>query len=981
MDKENVGKYKDSSVKLNDQSTTDTSSPGINSFPVVGIGASAGGLEALQSFFHAMPSQSGIAFVVVTHQLPGHESLLPELLARETNMPFLQIEDGTTVKPDHVYVLGSGSNLIIRAGILQLVEVEKTRSLNLPIDIFFRSLAMDLHERAIGVILSGTGSDGTLGIKEIKAQGGIVIAQEPSSAKYQSMPENARNTDMVDFVVPPEKMPERLINFVNGTYLSGTTSGQNTTSDFLEEDFTEILKLLRKRVGHDFSSYKQSTIRRRIERRMGINDLKHPKEYLQYLHENRQEAQMLFSELLISVTRFFRDPEAFAVLHDKVLPDLIKSRLDNHDLRVWIPGCATGEEAFSIAIILNECISAMNKMVTVKIFGTDLDDQAILRARHGAYPSSIAIDIAPERLDRFFVREGEDSFIVRKDIRDTLVFAPQNVLSDPPFTKIDLLICRNVLIYLQSDLQQQLLPVFHFALNPGGILFLGSSESVGPTNELFEIVDAKWKIYRRREVPTELPHLPAKPSIIDRAIPPILETKNLLKQPQTNHLIERFLIKRFAPVSIVIDRQGFIIYIHGRSGIYLEPEQQQPRNDIMEMAREGLRLPLSSAIHQAVAQDQEVFRKDLNVKTNGEYTSVNICVSPIKEPEPLRGLLLVSISPAKDDLATTIDSNQKEPGENSPPPEHIEELDRELQYLKESHQSTIEELQSTNEELQSSNEELQSTNEELQSSKEEMESLNEELTTVNNELGAKVQALGLARDDMKNLLNSIDIAVIFLDQQMRVKRYTEKTRGLISLRESDVGRPIGELSIRVSYNNFIDDCREVLDTLIRKEKELLTQDGTCFLMRILPYRTAEDVIGGVVITFTDITRIKEAEHFVQAMQDFESVVQTMREPLLVLDGKMEIYMANDSFYGTFQTTPKETIGKLIFDLGNRQWNIPALRKLLGEILPSDATITDFQVAHDFPSIGVKKFILNARRLKRAKDQPGLILLAFEVRQA
>lgn len=948
-----------------------------DNFLIVGIGSSAGGLEALQVFFRTMPADCGMGFVVVTHQHPGHESILPALLSHETDMPVVKIEDGMTVKACHVYVLGPGSQLTIDRGHLHLQDRHASDALHMPIDIFFRSLAHDMHERAVCIVLSGTGSDGTIGLKEIKAQRGMAMAQQPPSAKYGGMPSSAQGTGLVDFIEPPERMPKRLIEYVKGTrFMLKDHGGEG--GPFSEEELQGIIRYVRSRTGHDFSMYKNSTIRRRIERRMNVHGLKKPHEYLNYLHENRQEAQMLFSELLISVTSFFRDSEAFEALQNKYLPELFNSRPDNYEFRVWVPGCATGEEAYSVAILLDEVRQMLRKPFTIRIFGTDLDDQAIQRARSGIYPASISVDVSRQRLEYYFIRDGDDAFQVRKDIREMLIFAQQNMLSDPPFMRLDLLVCRNVLIYLQNDLQKLLLPTFHYALNPEGLLFLGSSESVGTYSELFETLDVRWKIYRRKEVPTGLPHLPAIGGKTENQAYAENEEKKVKHPPQVNRLIERLLINLFAPISIIIDHNGTIVYIHGRTGAYLEPEEQQPRNNIFEMAREGLRLPLSAAVHRVLEHDEEVKRKNLSVKTNGGYQSIDLTVRPIKGPEPIRNLILLSITAVKVNTDVIAENNRMQGQQHKAPPERIKELERELLHVRESNQVMVEELQSTNEELQSANEELQSTNEELQSSKEEMESLNEELSTVNNELSSKVQQLSQARDDMKNLLNSTDLAVIFLDQQLRVKRYTEKARTLISLRESDIGRPIEDLSAQFLYDHLLDDCREVLDTLVRKEEEVKTREGTWQLMRILPYRTSENIIGGVAVTFVNITRLKEAEQFAKSAKEyFQSIVDTVREPLVVLDSQLQVQSVNSAFCRLFSVDNEQMLGKRFYDVGEGQWNIPTLRNLLEQILSYGTAFSDYLVEHDFSVIGYKRFMLNARRLEQAKGLQELILLAIE----
>lgn len=954
-----------------------------NGFPIVGIGSSAGGLEALQELFSHMPADTGMAFVVVSHQHPGHESMLPDLLGRKTDMQVYQIENGVEVLPNHVYVLGAGVNAHLHNGMLHLREKDGRSSHDLPIDFFFRSLADDMHERAIAVVLSGTGSDGSLGIREIKARGGMVVAQEPRSARYGAMPAGAAATGVVDFVEEPRNIPGSILDYLKGPYLR-IRDEEAEAERFDRKHLEAILRFLRSKVGHDFSSYKHSTIKRRIERRMSIHGIAEPREYLALLHEEPPEAQQLFSELLISVTGFFRDPEAFEILGGKFLPELIASRPDNHELRVWVPGCATGEEAYSVALTLLETKDNIHKPISVRVFGTDLDQGAINRARKGVYPASISVDVSEERLRKFFSPEGNDSYAVRKEIRDMLVFAPHNVLSDPPFMKLDLLVCRNLLIYLQPELQDRLIPTFHYALAPGGLLFLGSSESVGKHAELFDTSDTRWKIYRRKDGAGEVPYLPPRAARVEpRAhvdMPP--PQPSAAAQPATNRRIEHLLLKRFVPVSVVVDHRGTIVYIHGRSGAYLEPEQQNPRNNILEMARQGLRLPLSAALHQAAAADREVVRPGLLVKTNGEHERVDLTVAPVTQPESLRGLLLITIVPAPAGRARG--KGKGAPKERAPsggneevaPPQRIEELERELLAVKESNQTMVEELQSSNEELQSSNEELQSTNEELQSSKEEMESLNEELTTVNNELDNKVKALRQARDDMRNLLNSTDLGVIFLDQQLRVKRFTERARGLVSLRDCDVGRPISEITSQLVYDDLYGDCRHVLDTLERREREMSTREGTWQLVRILPYRTSENVIGGVVITFIDITNFKQAVQHVESMEYFQDIVETMRDPVLMLDPELRVQSANASFLDMFNASKEETEGKLIFHLGNGQWDIPALRELLQKVPAENSPLTGFEVEPDFPRIGHKKLLLNARRLKRAGNTPELILLVM-----
>ncbi len=952
-----------------------------DNFPIVGIGASAGGLGALKDLFSHMPSDCGMSFVVVTHQAPGHESVLSDLLSRETEMTVENIRDGVSPRKNHVYVLPPGKNVIIRDEILHLSEIGTTKATQMPVDVFFRSLAGDLRERAVCVVLSGTGTDGTLGLREVKAQGGMAVVQDAKSAGYEGMPSSAAGTHVADAVLSPDEMPGRLLAFARGPYLKHPDQVPEN-AELSEDNLTEALRLIRSRTGHDFSQYKRSTVRRRIERRMTVHGLKNARDYIGYLHDNRHEARMLFSELLISVTSFFRDPEAWDTLKRKALPELVRARPDNHELRVWVPGCATGEEAYSIAILLAEISREMDKPLDIRVFATDLDEQAIERARRGVYPASIAADVSRERLERFFNKEGDENYTVRKEIRDMLVFAVQNVLSDPPFVKLDLLICRNVMIYLSPDLQKNILPMFHYSLRPKGMLFLGSSESVGGNDDLFSAVDARWKIYRRTDVPSRTPDLSRHAQKAEDDQERRLQEKgNGRPRGQAmSRLIERMLLEQFVPTGIVVDPQGTIVYIHGRTGQYLEPEQQEPKNNIFEMAREGLRNPLTMAVRQAVERHKPVARTGIRVKTNGNYTMVDLRVLPIDRPESIRGLLIASITPSA--------QVQSEPQERRKPDkihdsatDRIRELEDEIRFTKESQQRSSEELQTTNEELQSSNEELQSTNEELQSSKEEMESLNEELTTVNNELSCKVESLAHAEDDMRNLLNNTDLAVIYVDDNLRVKRYTEKARTLINLRDTDIGRPLEDFNTRLEYQGLLDDCRSVLNTLVRKETEVSSETGTWHLMRILPYRTSENVIGGVVVTFVDISRLKKAENRAVSAEEsgrfFSNIVQTLREPLVVLTHDMRIVQANRSFLRRFRIEESETDNVPLFELSNGKWNIPQLRTLLEKLLKDREEFTDFEVEHDFPNIGRKKFILNARKLQRAQGSEDMILLAME----
>jgi len=952
-------------------------------FPIVGIGASAGGLEALEELLDNMPSDTGMAFVVVTHQHPGHTSLLPELLGKDTDMQVAEAADGTRLEPNHVYVGPPGGHLAILGGTLHRMETEKKEAPRLPIDYFFRSLAEDQQERAICIVLSGTGTDGTLGLKAIKGESGMAMVQQPQSAKYAGMPSSAIATGLADYVLPPAAMPNQLVAYAKGPYLTGATVAAELPS-VPEEPMQKIFVLLRSRTGHDFSSYKSNTLRRRIERRMNVHQIEKPNRYVRYLQENPHEIDILFKELLISVTNFFRDAGAWEALKSP-LEKLIKSRPDNYTFRAWVPGCATGEEAFSVAIVLRECMEKVKRHLDVQVFGTDLDAAAIEVARVGQYPDGIAVDVSSQRLQRYFIRD-DGTYRIRKEIRELAIFAPQNVIKDPPFTKLDMISCRNLLIYLNSDLQKKLLPIFHYALKPDGLLFLGPSESIGPFTDLYEPLDKRWKVFRRKESASAvhgLPDIPAEPLTGDEGKATAAVAAPAIQEAHFSTQIERLLLTRFAPASIVVNDRGDIVYIHGRTGMYLELTQGQPRANVLEMAREGLQLELAAALRQCSAKGAEVVREDVRIKTNGEFVHVNLSVAKLENPESLRGLLLVTIRPvappAPEPAAKTKQKKRKS-GNGG----RVEQLERELQYLKESHQTTLEELEtsneelkSTNEELQSTNEELQSTNEELETSKEEMQSLNEELTTVNAELQSKVDDLSQANDDMQNLLDSTDIATVFLDNDLNIKRFTNQAKDLIKLRPTDVGRPISELASNLKSDDLARDCRNVIKTLVFKEAEVETTEGGCYLMRIMPYRTAENVIDGLVLTFVNVGRLKQIEEAGdRARAYFENIVDTVREPLVVLDGELRVISANRSFYHIFRTTAKQTEGELIYELGSGQWDIPKLRELLEEILPHNAKFEDYEVEAEMPKIGRRVFVLNARRLEHLNGGD-LILLALE----
>jgi two-component system CheB/CheR fusion protein len=835
-------------------------------FPIIGLGASAGGLEALEQFLSHVPRGCGAAFVVVQHLDPLHKGMLVELLQRVTPLHVVEADDGAAVEPEHIYVIPPGKDMSLLHGQLHLLPQPAIRGRILPIDFFFRSLAQDQAERSIGVILSGMGTDGTLGLRAIKEAAGASFVQSPESAKFDSMPRNAIDAGLADVIAPVEELPAKIFSYRDhAPFIAGE---RDARINELDSAIDKICALLREHSGNDFTLYKRSTIYRRIERRMSLHQITSPQEYVRFLRENARELDLLFHELLIGVTSFFRDPAEWERLRLEVLPALVTSRIPAGVLRAWVPGCSTGEEAYSLAMLLREAVEptrAQNN-VAVQVFATDLDHDAIETARIGLYPENIAADVSPERLRRFFVRE-ERGYRVSKDIRETVVFAPQNLIVDPPFTKVDIVTCRNLLIYLVSDVQRKLIPLFHYCLNPGGVLFLGSAETVGTFNHMFSPLDGRTRIYRRLDqavatIPLDMQFATFGRGTLMRGEREEALTSSKRAGASVQAQVDRLLVQRFSPLGVLCNPKGDVLYISSRAGKYFEPAIGQANLNIISMAREGLRYELSSAFTKALRQDRSVTVRGIKVGTNGGTQHVDLTIQRLSEPKELSGTVIVVIA----DVVASRATAQAQSGLKRLIPRRLAELEDELQRareetqtVREEMQTSQEELKSTNEELQSTNEELQSTNEELNTSKEELQSLNEELQTVNHELLSKVGELSSSNNDMKNLLNSTDIATLFLDTDLRVRRFTSATAKIIKLIPSDLGRPITDITSDLDYPDLAIDAREVLRSLVFREHHATTRDGRAYSVRIMPYRTIENVIDGVVITFTDATATRALE--------------------------------------------------------------------------------------------------------------------------
>ena len=951
-------------------------------FPIIGLGASAGGLEAFEQFFHHLAPDSGMAFVLVSHLDPGHASMLTEILQRTTTMTVTEAQDQMVLAPNRVYVIPPNRDMAIFHGAIQLSIPERQRGQRMPIDFFMRSLAEDQEERAIGVILSGTGSDGTQGLRAIIGAGGVSFVQDPTKAKYDGMPTSAIQGGLATYILPVEKMPEQLVLYRKNFFKKKIKPVLLVPA--ITSALNKIMMILRSKTGHDFSLYKQSTIRRRIERRMAVHKIEDTEIYAHYLKENISEAQLLFKEFLINVTSFFRDPEAFAVLKKDILPALFVQKPENYCFRIWVPGCATGEEAYSIAILFRELMDETKQEYKVQIYSTDIDGDLIAIARAAIYPANITIDVSPERLRRFFVKE-ENGFRIKKEIREMVIFATQNVIKDPPFTKLDLLSCRNLLIYLEPELQGRLFPTFHYALKPGGVLFLSPSESIGSFTDFFAPISKKWKFFQARES-RSAPRMIMGGALTWSNGPAGKESDEPLKKiTETNfsELTKQGLLQAFAPPSVVIDEKGNILFIYGDTGKYLRPAPGQASLNVIEMAREGLQMELRTAINRAVNRKTPVVCNDLLVKTNGGKQGITLTVSPLTSPETSQGLLLVSFQ----ETGTRVQGKTARTGRPVKKEEssRIEVLEKELLYTKENLQATIEELQASNEELKSSNEEMQSTNEEMQSTNEEMEtsreeiqSVNEEILTVNAELQAKIKQLAGMQNDMKNLIDNTHIGIIFLDENLAINRFTHEAAKAFRLVASDVGRPLNDIKSNLERVDLIREAQAVLDSLVPREFEVRTTGDEWFLIRIMPYRTLENVIRGVVLTFNDISELKKIEEEIRVARQYaESIVDTVREPLIILDGNFMVISASRSFYQNFQVKPEETVGRSLFDLGGRQWDIPRLRELLETVLPKDTSFEGMEVAYDFPIIGHRRMSLNARQITGETGRTQLILLAME----
>jgi two-component system CheB/CheR fusion protein len=925
-----------------------------------------------------------MAFVIVQHLSPDHESILPALLGSRTTMPVLEAGEGLALAPDHVYVSPPGVRLTLQRGALHLDKRRRAPGKLHLVDDLLGSLAESAPGRALGIILSGTGTDGTRGLRAIRSAGGTTFAQEPASARFDGMPRSAIDAGIVDLVLPPEGIAAALARLAPGA----GTSVAPPAAVGPEQDLARVFHLLRATTGVDFTHYKPSTLQRRLGQRMRLSGTERLADYVRHLEEHPEEREALGQEMLIHVTSFFRDPEAFEALQQRVFPELFRDRPAGQPFRLWVPGCATGEEAYSLLMCLLEYLGENASTTSIQAFGTDLSEQSLAQARTGFYPESITAEVSPERLRRFFVR-ANGGYQIHKSLRDLCIFARQNVVSDPPFSRMDLISCRNVLIYLDAVLQKKVLPIFHYALNPGGHLLLGTSETVGASAELFSLVDRRHKLYRKKLTAY-------RPSLAFTYREPAAERHEDPRQrPTEGHREEdpqreadRLVLARYGPPGVIINDAMEILHFRGHTGPYLEPLPGAASLNLLKMAHEGLALELRSAIRQ-VRQGTRRVRKE-RVRVSGKegerriHLEVNLLRAASDSREHYYLVLFEEAVEPPAPAAPPKGKGRASQGPRTTPRQEVERLREELrtahQHLRtllQEQEATSEELRAATEETQSSNEELQSTNEELETAKEELQSTNEELTTLNEELQNRNLELSQLNSDLNNLLGSTKIATVMLGNDLRIRRFTPMAESVLGLIASDVGRPLRELRLRIALPDLERAVSEVTDQLTPFEREVRASNGHWFSLRLRPYKTLDNKLDGAVMTLLDIDRLKHSlEDTHQAREYAEAIIETMHEPFLVLDSHLRVLTANPAFYECFQETESRTVGLPVYQLGNGQWDIPALRHLLEEILPENTRLRDYGVEHDFDTIGHRRMLLNARRLSSPESGTQRILLSM-----
>jgi two-component system, chemotaxis family, CheB/CheR fusion protein len=954
--------------------------------PIVGVGASAGGLEAFTQLLKHLPTDTGMAFVLIQHLDPTHASLLSELLAKATSMPVTEVCDGVEVIPDRVYIIPPNREMTLVGNNLQLSTRKKTHGRYLPIDRFFQSLATHRQHRAIAVVLSGADGDGALGLAAVKAAGGITFAQDIASSKFGGMPDRAIATGCVDFILPPEAIAAELKTISRHSYVAQISPHQQPQGAVLaateNDSLTTIFSLLKTETGVDFSGYKPATLKRRIVRRMALHNLERWDDYVVYLQTNPSELAALERDLLINVTSFFRDPVIFNALKSTVFQEILAQKSPGVAIRIWVAGCSTGEEAYSLAMCLLEYLAEREIQMPIQIFATDISETAIDLARTGFYKPAMVGGVSSDRLRRFFV-EVEGGYQIGKSIRELCVFARQNLIADPPFSQLDLISCRNVMIYLGAELQKRLIPIFHYALKSNSFLMLGTSESIGDFSDLFAPVDKKFKIYVRKLAPKS-PYLRFNSSdrALERVKPMMPIDENSQSDRDLHQAADRIVLDRYAPVGVAIDNDMNIVQFRGQTGNYLEPPTGKPSFNLFKMAKPELSVELRAAVHQAKQQQEVVRQEGLQLKTAAGVKTISIEVIPFTIGADARPYLLVLFQESALAMAAitpTLVPSKK--GKQTPVAQENTRLQQELTATREYLESIIEEQESTNQALQvaneeilSSNEELQSTNEELETSQEELQATNEELHTINEELNSRNSELNHLNNDLQNLLSSINIPILILDGELRIRRFTALAQHIFNLIPTDLGRPFSDIQPNISIPDLGESIIEVMQTLTIVEREVQDRQGHWYSLRIRPYRTSDNRIDGVTIGLIDIDTLKQTATIVEAARDYaNAIVETVRQPLLVLDADLRVIRANQCFYECFGLTPDRTERQSIFELEDRVWDIPSLRSLLETVRDRDTDFQDFEIAQTLSSQSIRILLLNARQLKDDRHEHSILL--------
>lgn len=950
-------------------------------FPVVGIGASAGGLEAFIELLSHLPIDTGMAFVMIQHMLPNQESLLSEILARSTSMPVQEVTDEMAVAPNRVYVIPPNASMTIESGVLKLTPRSRGRGAFMSVDTFLISLAIERGNKAIAVVLSGGDGDGSKGLEAIKGAGGITFAQCEASAQVSSMPNTAVATGQVDFILTPEKIAQKIAEIGRHPYIADRAAIESPGSP---DAIAAIYNLLLLATGVDFSHYKQTTLKRRIQRRMLLYKLERIEDYAQYLQNTPTEVTALYGDVLIHVTNFFRDGESFDALNSKVFPEIVKNKSPKSPVRIWIAGCSTGEEAYSIAICLLEFLTERTLDLQMQIYATDISDSAIAIARSGFYTSSQVADVSPERLHRFFV-QVEGGYQISKQVRELCVFARQNLINDPPFSRMDLISCRNVLIYLGALLQKKLLPMFHYGLVPGGFLLLGTSETIGDFADLFGLCDKKNKIYVKKQLSYWLSiDLTAGHYPLTAINPPQVVTESW-NEIEIEKQADRIVLNQYAPVGVVINSASEILQFRGQTSGYLEPAPGKASFNLLRMAKLGLRVELRAAIQQAKNQQLPSQRTGLQITENDRIRQVKINVIPFQTNAAVKDYFLVLFQEepplgamdVQDGVIVNSDPKNAESQEIARLQQELKTTKEHLQSIVLEHQAANQDLRAANEEILSSNEELQSMNEELETAQEEIQATNEELNTINDELQRRNLESTQVSNDLQNLLGIINIPILMVGGDLRIRRFTPAVEGIFNLISTDVGRCLSDITHKLNVPDLEQQILEVIRTLNLTVQEVQDRDGHWYDLQIRAYRTIDNKIDGAVVMLVDIHELKvTAQELMAAKTYAETIVDTVREPLLVLDLHLRAIAANRAFYQTFQVTPAQTEQRSIFDLGNGQWNIPELRSLLEAIAAGNTEFKDFEVEHNFEQIGNKIMLLNARKMPAIGDKQ-MILLAIE----